>query len=93
MLDTQKDIVNQTFDSKNVKAFFLPKYTVIELHPKVLHFSPSKTMDSGFKCGIVLPMGTNTAFVKAEKTNTEEDRLLFKTNKWILVHQEHQKND
>lgn len=91
LLGLHKDINNHSIDSKSVKAFYIPERTVLELHPRVLHFSPCKTMSTGFKCGIVLPMGTNTEFIKLEKNKTEEDALLFKTNKWLLVHNEHQK--
>ncbi len=91
LLGLHEDIKNQSYDTKSIKAFYIPEYTVIELHPRVLHFSPCKTMNSGFKCGIVLPMGTNTEFIKLDDVETEEDLYLFKTNKWLLVHKEHQK--
>jgi hypothetical protein len=91
LLGLQRDIINHSIDSKSIKAFYIPEHTVIELHPRVLHFSPCKTMNSGFKCGIVLPMGTNTEFIKLDDVKTEEDLYLFKTNKWLLVHKEHQK--
>lgn len=91
LLGLHKDIKNQSVDSKSVKAFYIPERTVVELHPRVLHFSPCKTMSTGFKCGIVLPMGTNTEFIKLDDIKTEEDMLLFKINKWLLVHKEHQK--
>lgn len=91
LLGLHQDIKNQTYDSKEIKAFYVPQYSVIELHPRVLHFSPCKTMNSGFKCGIVLPMGTNTEFIKLDEFKSIEDKLLFKTNKWLMVHKEHQK--
>ena len=91
LLGLQEDIKNNTFDTKSIKAFYIPEHTAIELHPRVLHFSPCKTMISGFKCGIVLPMGTNTEFIRLNDVKNEEDLLLFKTNKWLLVHKEHQK--
>ena len=91
LLGLHKDIKEDTYDSKKIQAFYVPKNSVIELHPRVLHFSPCKTMISGFKCGIVLPMGTNTEFIKLDQVKSIEDNLLFKINKWLLVHKEHQK--
>jgi len=42
--------------------------------------------NSGFRCTVVLPKGTNYD-VKRQK-NTGEDRLLAATNKWLIAHKE-----
>lgn len=91
MLALHSDITHNKLDTKKVKIFLLPERTVIELHPKTLHFSPCKVLNEGFKCGVILPMGTNMDFVKAKHLDNKENQLLFKTNKWLIAHPENQK--
>lgn len=89
MVGHYKDIKMLKYNTKNVKAYFVPKGTVIEFYPFTLHFSPCEVIENGFKCGVILPYHTNVDFVKATVLNNDEDQLLFKTNKWILSHQDH----
>lgn len=91
MLGRVEDISNNEYPSPQVEIFYVPKHTVIEIYPQTLHFSPCKVSDTGFKCGVILPYGTNMEFINSKNIQNDEDQLLFKTNKWILVHQEHQK--
>ncbi|WP_246625147.1 DUF4867 family protein [Fictibacillus nanhaiensis] len=89
LLGQVQDIVNNTFHSKNVRAYFIPKGTAIELYETTLHFAPCKVHDSGFKCIVILPEGTNSPLETplAERKNiTDEDKLLFMKNKWLLAH-------
>ena len=90
MLGRVEDIVSNQYTTQLIDVFFVPEGTVIELFPQTLHFSPCKVLDQGFKCGVILPFGTNMEFIRDKKITHEEDHLLFKTNKWILVHQDHQ---
>lgn len=85
-----QDIIDNQYDSSQVEIFYVPAMTVIEFHPLVLHFSPCKVLEEGFVCGVLLPFGTNTEFVKAKWNQTAEDQLLFKTNKWLLAHVDNQ---
>jgi hypothetical protein len=87
-LGSTKNINQLTFHTENLKAFYVPENTVIEILDTTLHFSPCKVDDLGFKCGVVLPYGTNMEFVKLENKKTDEDHMLFKTNKWLLAHPE-----
>ena len=41
----------------------------------------------GFKCVVALPKGTNTDIEK-RVPKTEEDKMLFARNKWLLMHPE-----
>ena len=91
LLARVEDMKNQTILTNNITAFFIPKRTVIELHSLTLHFSPCKVQPTGFKCGVILPLGTNMEFIKPQSLNIDENKLLFKTNKWIVVHPEHQR--
>jgi hypothetical protein len=80
------DIENNTYDSSKLEAFYIPKNSVIEINAGVLHFSPCRVIKTGFKCGVILPKGTNVSFVSAKNKGTLENELLFKTNKWLLAH-------
>lgn len=88
LLGKVNDIHNNEYDSGLLEAFYIPSDTVIEIYSSTLHFSPCKVNDSGFKCGVILPYGTNMDFVKASHFHSNEDYLLFKTNKWLLAHHE-----
>ncbi|WP_110113860.1 DUF4867 family protein [Bacillus sp. CGMCC 1.16541] len=81
-----QEIDNNQFESKNVKAFFVPKGTAIELYGTTLHFAPCKVSDDGFKVVVILPKGTNEPLEHKVETITEEDKLLFMKNKWLLAH-------
>jgi len=80
-----------TYDSKKLECFYLPAGTVLVLDPEVLHFSPCKVREGGFKSVIVLPRGTNGALegeelAFARGAKDAEARLLFMRNKWLLAH-------
>lgn len=88
LLGKVQDINNNTYESKNIEAFFVPKGKAVELYQTTLHFSPCKTQKDGFKCIVILPKGTNTAINIEKNTNKklQEAQLLFMKNKWLLVH-------
>lgn len=91
LLGSTSNIHNNMFDTNHVTAFYVPKGTVVEIYPLTLHFSPCEINNFGFKCGVILPYSTNMEFVKSNVLNQNGDRLLFKTNKWLLCHQEHKR--
>lgn len=81
------EIQNNEINSSLVKAFFLPKGAAVELYQTTMHFAPCKVTNDGFKCIVILPKETNTEISLEEREIlTEEDRYLFKRNKWLLVH-------
>lgn len=84
-----EDIHEHGLNVNSIQAFFVEEGTVIELHPLTLHFSPCKVDQSGFKCGVILPYGTNMEFVKPQGHSGKNNHYLFKTNKWLLNHPEH----
>jgi hypothetical protein len=84
-------IENNNFDSNDVKAFYVPKGTALEMYATTLHFAPCKTTDQGFKCVVILPEGTNLPLKEKIAKTTPEDELLFMSNKWLIVHQDAQK--
>lgn len=87
LLAKTTEIENNVLNSSLVKAFFLPKGTAVELYQTTMHFAPCKVTENGFKCIIILPKETNTEISLNEKEIlTNEDKYLFKKNKWLLVH-------
>lgn len=90
MLGRQQDIDkdNYQYDTKNIEVFFVPKGTAIEVYATTLHFAPAGAKAGEvFRCGVVLPLGTNEPLKNAERSDGE-DRLLFANNKWLIAHEE-----
>lgn len=75
------DIENGKIDSSCFKAFYVPKGTAIEVFSTTLHYCPCQVDDSGFRCVVALPDGTNTAL----ETNLNDKRITAK-NKWLIAH-------
>jgi len=88
LLGKVQDIRNNKYSTEHIQAFFLPQGTAVELYQTTLHFAPCKVTDDGFKCIVVLPKGTNEPLEHKSEVITEEDELLFMTNKWLLAHPE-----
>ena len=88
LLGKAEDIHDRLYDSSKLMAFFIPEKTILEIYPKTLHFSPLKLIETGFKCAVILPNGTNVDPVKSIYLNHNEDYYLFKTNKWLIAHPE-----
>ncbi len=81
-------IENNSFEVENVKAFYVPKNTALELYATTLHFAPCKALETGFKCIVILPDGTNKPLESKVEVRTPEDELLFMKNKWLIAHQD-----
>lgn len=76
-------------NSNNIKAFFVPKGTVVELYASTLHFSPCMATSNGVRQIVILNKDTNTPLKnKIEKNPNDESKLLFERNKWVIVHPE-----
>jgi len=91
MVGHASNIKDNQFSTKDLSIFFVPKYTAFELYPLTLHFSPCEVSKKGFKCGVILPKGTNVNFETAKYIDSLEDKLLFKTNKWLIAHKDNEK--
>ncbi len=90
MLGRQQDIDPETLrsETKRIETFFVPAGTAVELYATTLHFAPiSAKPGQEFRCGVVLPKGTNEALVQKGR-GAGEDRLLFANNKWLIAHPE-----
>lgn len=88
LLARQDEIENGLLDTAKVKAFRVPAGVLVEVYATTLHYAPCHTdPDKGFRVLVALPAGTNTD-KPAITPATEEDRLLWAKNKWLLAHPE-----
>ena len=89
MLGRQQDIdyERRIYNTENIELFFVPAGTAVELYATTLHYAPCSAAGQEFRCGVVLPKGTNEplAFQPAKQG---ENALLFARNKWLLAHKE-----
>lgn len=88
ILGCQQDIEeDDTYDTSNAEAFFVPAGTAVELYATTLHYAPCSAQEGGFRCVIVLPKKTNAdlAFAPAKEG---ENRLLTAVNKWLIAHED-----
>lgn len=77
------DIHNNQYDTKNVKAFLVPKGTAVEVYSTTLHYAPCGINGSGFKMIVILPKGTNV-----NTLSNKNDPTLRANNKWLLAHKD-----
>ena len=83
------EIVDGRISSSCVKAFRVPKRTVVEVYATTLHYAPCHTDGSkGFRVVIVLPKGTNTAMPDVGDARNGEEKLLWARNKWLIAHKD-----
>lgn len=88
LLGRQQDIAEgATYDTQKIQAFFVPAGTLVELFATTLHYAPCQMEDTGFRCVVVLPKGTNEELAPARAAEGE-DKLLYARNKWLIGHRE-----
>ena len=80
------DLHDRTLDAKDVKGFYLPPETLIEIYPRVLHFAPCRISDAGFNCLVVLERDTNAPLDRIDTSAPGEEGLLWMQNKWLVCH-------
>ncbi len=83
ILGTRSDIKDGRLNSADMKAFYLPAGTVVEVYATTLHFCPCQVQEDGFACVVGLTSGTNT-----DLEETVDDAFLFRKNKWIMAHED-----
>lgn len=89
LIGRQQDIgEDYTYDTSLAEAFFIPAGTLIEVYATTLHYAPCQCSEEGFRCVIVLPLGTNGELTGSVEVKNGEDRLLFARNKWLVGHEE-----
>jgi len=85
MLGKQQDITKEgTYDTGKVQAFYVSPETSVELYATTLHYAPCETEETGFRCVVILPKGTNAPWKDARKA----DPMLFAQNKWLIAHKD-----
>lgn len=90
LLARQEELEEGRLDTAKVKAFRVPRGTLIEVYATTLHYAPCQTSDEGFRMVVLLPDGTNAdlapeALEEAKKA-TGEHRMLWAVDKWLLAH-------
>ena len=89
LLGRQQDIEEDfTYDTSKVKAFLVPAGTLVEVYATTIHYAPCQTEDSGFRCVVVLPRGTNTDLDHKPQVKCGEEKLITARNKWLIGHEE-----
>ncbi len=74
-----------SYDTARIECFFVPAGTAVELYATTLHYAPCSVDGKEFRCGVVLPKGTNLP-LSGKIGEKGEDRLLFAANKWLIAH-------
>ena len=80
------DLHDRSLDAADVKGFYLPPCTAVEIHPLVLHFAPCRVSETGFNCLVVLTRGTNAPLPRVNPHAPGEEGLLWMVNKWLVCH-------
>ena len=88
LLATLSDLEDGELDTAKVKAFKVPAGVMVEVYATTLHYAPCTAEgESGFRCVVVLPAGTNTDLTFPAGEDGEE-RLITAKNKWLIAHEE-----
>ncbi|WP_164511284.1 DUF4867 family protein [Levilactobacillus mulengensis] len=88
LLGKRQDIHDDlTYDTDQLAAFLIPKGTAIELYATTLHAAPCEAPgQDGCRWLVMLPAGTNRDLEFSVNHDDPLNRLLFKTNTWLLAH-------
>ena len=86
LLAEPEQLRDRALDSASVTGFYLPPMTAVEIYPRVLHFAPCRTAETGFNCLVVLTRGTNEALDRVDSGAPGEEGLLWMRNKWLICH-------
>lgn len=86
LLALPEQLKDGVLDSGDVIGFYLPKNVLVEIFPLVLHFAPCRITEEGFRCLVVLTLGTNEALDAVNTSAPGEEKLLWMRNKWMTCH-------
>lgn len=80
------DVENGRLDTAKVKAFRVPKGTIVEVYATTLHYAPCHTdPEKGFRVMVALPEGTNTGIPENVAAGGDAE-YLWARNKWLFAH-------
>ena len=83
------DIREQNVYSSDLKLFYVPADTCVELYATTLHFAPCMATEAGVRQIVCQTATTNTDLKHPELlTEDGENPLLYQRNKWVLIHPE-----
>ncbi len=85
LLALRSDLRDWKLSSSEIKAFYVPAGSVLEIYSSTLHFCPCEADAAGFGCIVGLSAGTNIPFSEAVA-----DKIQFKQNKWLIAHNDNQ---
>lgn len=85
ILGKRADIRDGVLSSADMKAFYLPRGTAVEVYADTTHYCPIQVEEGGFGAVVALPKDTNTPL-----DMPVSDPLLFAKNKWLIAHGEAQ---
>ncbi len=85
ILGLRTELEDNKIDSSELKVFYVPEGTVLEVYATTLHFCPCEVESTGFGCVVALPTGTNTPLERESK-----NPVLFRKNKWLIAHNENE---
>ena len=89
LLGSLDRVRDNSFDVADIEAFYLQRGDAVELYATCLHFAPCRVTDDGFKAVVILPRHTNEPLPDGRSAPvSDEDKLLFAVNKWLLAHPE-----
>jgi len=88
ILGKEQDVeADGTYETSKMEAFLVPAGTVVEVYATTIHYAPCNVNGNKFCTAVILPKGTNTEAPQCQ-SNTEEDKLLFARNKWLIAHKD-----
>ena len=83
------DIEDQKLQSSDLKLFYCPPETCVELYATTLHFAPAMATTAGVRQVVCQTLTTNTPLHHPELlTDRDENPMLLERNKWVLIHEE-----
>lgn len=82
--DIQEDVLN----SNDVKAFYVPRNTCVELYATTLHYAPCMATSAGVRQIVVQTKGTNTPLDEVVASTEGENKMLLEKNKWVIAHKD-----
>ena len=86
LLALRSQLVNNEIDTSRIKAFMVPKGTMVEIFATTLHYAPCHVDPAqGFRVLAVMSRGSNTQC--PEHCGQGHDScLLWARNKWLVAH-------
>lgn len=76
------------YNTEKAEAFYVTAGMAVEFYATTLHYCACHVSEEGYAHATFLPKGTNTDLDPGFRAVTEEDKLLYAKNKWLIAHPE-----